>query len=165
MTKETNLNPHYTFNSFNTGMLAFSMGKVIAKEFDFYSPVFIYGKKGSGKTYLLNAIGNLFNETHKDKKVLYATAEIFVKDLVNGIRKNNRAEFEEKYRKCDLSIIDDIQYLSEKLYCQEEVIKLIKIYFLKNQKLLLASNLDKCLRCGFSNAFKDECVSSVMLEI
>ena len=83
-----------------------------------YNPLFIYGGVGLGKTHLMQAAGNVFQ--NQGKSVIYTTVEQFLNDFVRHLRNQNMERFQEKYRKCDVLLIDDIQFLSNKESIQEE---------------------------------------------
>jgi chromosomal replication initiator protein len=78
------------------------------------NPLFIYGGVGLGKTHLLHAIGNAIRNKRPDLRIIYVTAESFTNELIYSIRNSANAElnkeFREKYRNCDVLMIDDIQF-------------------------------------------------------
>ncbi|AFL67337.1 chromosomal replication initiator protein DnaA [Sulfurospirillum barnesii] len=121
-TKNTILNPSYTFNSFVVGssnQYAYTAAKSVAeKPGVMYNPVFIYGPTGLGKTHLIHAIGN--HVQSKGKIVIYATIEQFMNDFTYNLRNQSMERFREKYRSCDVLLIDDTQFLSNKIQTQEE---------------------------------------------
>ena len=121
-TKNTILNPSYTFDSFVVGssnQYAYTIAKSIAdKPGVMYNPVFIYGPTGLGKTHLIHAIGN-YSQAN-DKIVIYATIEQFMNDFTYNLRNQTMERFREKYRSCDILLIDDTQFLSNKVQTQEE---------------------------------------------
>jgi chromosomal replication initiator protein len=121
-TKNTILNPSYTFESFVVGssnQYAYTAAKSIAqKPGIIYNPVFIYGPTGLGKTHLIHAIGNYVQE--QGKTVIYATIEQFMNDFTYNIKNQTMERFREKYRNCDVLLIDDTQFLSNKIQTQEE---------------------------------------------
>ena len=83
-----------------------------------YNPLFLYGRVGLGKTHLLQAIGNqCIKNGHQ---VLYVTSEEFTNDLIQAIRNHETPEFREKYRRVDVLLIDDIQFIAGKESTQEE---------------------------------------------
>jgi chromosomal replication initiator protein len=87
-----------------------------------YSPLFIYGETGLGKTHLLHAIGNRILERDPDARVLYVTAEQFTNELINSLRYRRMPEFRDRYRKQPtLLLMDDVQFLSGKDRTQEEL--------------------------------------------
>lgn len=83
-----------------------------------YNPLFLYGGTGLGKTHLLQAIGN--DAIENGKTVIYVTIEQFMNDFTFSIKNKNMEHFRSKYRKCDVLLIDDIQFLSGKEQTQEE---------------------------------------------
>ena len=83
-----------------------------------YNPLFIYGGVGLGKTHLMQAAGNVFQ--NQGKNVIYTTVEQFLNDFIRHVRNKTMDRFQEKYRKCDVLLIDDIQFLSNKDSIQEE---------------------------------------------
>lgn len=85
-----------------------------------YNPLFIYGGVGVGKTHLMGAVGNSSLQKKSNLKVLLCTGESFTNDIIEGIRNKTTQSFREKYRKLDLLLIDDIQFIAGKDTAQEE---------------------------------------------
>ena len=85
-----------------------------------YNPLFIYGNSGLGKTHLLYAICNDLKKNKPDKTFLYIKGDDFTNELIDSIRKNTMSEFHEKYRKTDVLLVDDIQFIAGKDSTQEE---------------------------------------------
>lgn len=120
--ESTILNPSYTFESFVVGssnQMAYNASLAVAKNPGIqFNPLFIYGGTGLGKTHLLQAIGNLAIE--QNKTVIYVTIEQFMNDFTFSLKNKNMEYFREKYRRCDILLIDDVQFLSNKEQTQEE---------------------------------------------
>ncbi|MGM0519478.1 MAG: chromosomal replication initiator protein DnaA [Campylobacterota bacterium] len=120
--ESTILNPSYTFDSFVVGpsnQMAYNASLAVTnKPGTQYNPLFIYGGTGLGKTHLLQAVGNYAIE--KGRTVIYVTIEQFMNDFTFSIKNKNMEHFRSKYRKCDVLLIDDIQFLSGKEQTQEE---------------------------------------------
>ncbi|MDX9814090.1 MAG: chromosomal replication initiator protein DnaA [Sulfurimonas sp.] len=116
------LNPSHTFDNFIVGgsnQFAYAAIKSISeKPGVLYNPVFIYGGVGLGKTHLMQAAGNVLQ--NRGKVVIYTTVEQFLNDFIRNVRNKSMEKFQEKYRKCDVLLIDDIQFLSNKETIQEE---------------------------------------------
>ncbi len=116
------LNPSHTFNHFMVGgsnQFAYAAVKsVTEKEGETYNPLFIYGGVGLGKTHLMQAAGNSFQD--QGKIVIYTTTEQFLNDFLRHLRNHTMEKFKEKYRNCDALLIDDVQFLSNKDMIQEE---------------------------------------------
>ncbi len=121
-TQHSLLNPSHSFDNFMVGgsnQFAYAAVKSVSeKAGQVYNPLFIYGGVGLGKTHLMQAAGNVFQ--NQGKSVIYTTVEQFLNDFVRHLRNQNMERFQEKYRKCDVLLIDDIQFLSNKESIQEE---------------------------------------------
>jgi len=120
--ESTMLNPSYSFDNFVVGpsnQMAYNATLAVSKKLGIiYNPLFLYGGTGLGKTHLLQALGNYSIEL--GKSVIYVTIEQFMNDFTFSIKNKNMEHFRSKYRKCDLLLIDDIQFLSNKEQTQEE---------------------------------------------
>lgn len=103
-----------------------------------YNPLFIYGGVGLGKTHLANAIGNA--SRRRNKKVLLVSSEVFVSELISGVRSNSMHKFKAKYRSLDLLIIDDIQFLDGKERTQEEFFHTFNELHQGNKQIILTSD-------------------------
>ena len=116
------LNPSHSFSNFMVGgsnQFAYAAVKSVSENAgNVYNPLFIYGGVGLGKTHLMQAAGNVYH--NEGKVVIYTTVEQFLNDFTRSIRNNTMERFREKYRKCDVLLIDDIQFLSNKEGIQEE---------------------------------------------
>ena len=160
--KEDNLNPRYTFETFIIGPfneLAYAASQaVIKKPGEAYNPLFIYGDTGHGKTHLIQSIGNHIKNHFDNKKVHYITSEKFVVDYVNSMQSNRINQFKEKYKKYDVLIMDDIQFLSNKEKSQEELFHLFNNLYDSNKQIVFSSdkhpnfipNLEDRLKSRFS---------------
>jgi chromosomal replication initiator protein len=86
-----------------------------------YNPLFIFGGVGLGKTHLLNSIGNRMLEKNPRTRIVFLSAEDFTNEMINSLRFKRMEEFREKYRrKCELLLVDDIQFLAGRERTQEE---------------------------------------------
>lgn len=140
--ESTILNPSYTFDSFVVGssnQMAFNASLAVAKKPGIqYNPLFIYGGTGLGKTHLLQAIGNYNVEL--GKTVIYVTIEQFMNDFTFSLRNQNMEHFRNKYRKCDLLLIDDVQFLSGKEQTQEEFFHTFNELHSANKQIVMTSD-------------------------
>ena len=141
--KEDNLNPKYTFDSFVVGPfneLAHAASQAILKKSVIYNPLFIYGSTGHGKTHLIQAVGNYIKANDLGKKIFYMTSEKFVNDYFNSLNNGTINNFKEKYKKYDVLIIDDIQFLSKKDKSQEEFFHLFNNFHDNSKQLIFSSD-------------------------
>lgn len=141
---DDNLNPRYQFNSFIVGTfneLAYAASQaIIDNPGTKYNPFFIYGGTGLGKTHLIQSIGNSIKEKHPGKKVHYITLEKFATDFVNSLQGNKANSFKEKYRKYDLLIIDDIQFIGKMEKIQEELFHTFNTFYENNKQIVFSSD-------------------------
>jgi len=143
--KEDNLNPRYTFDSFVIGSfneLAYSAAQaVLEKPGMAYNPLFIYGRTGLGKTHLIQSVGNTLKTKFNNRKVFYTTSEKFSVDFVTSMQANKIPAFKEKYRKYDVLIVDDVQFLSNKDKTQEELFHLFNAFYDNNKQIIFSSDV------------------------
>ncbi len=141
---EDNLNPRYHFNSFIVGTfneLAYAAATaIIDSPGTKYNPFFVYGATGLGKTHLIQAIGNTIKEKYTTKKVHYMTLEKFATDFINALQNNKANSFKEKYRKYDLLIIDDIQFIGKMEKIQEELFHTFNTFYENNKQIIFSSD-------------------------
>ncbi len=121
---DTQLNPKYSFDDFVIGSsnrfahaAATAVAEAPAKS---YNPLFIYGGAGLGKTHLLHAIGHYVRNLYPRLTVRYLTTEQFTNEFINAIRDDRITNFQRIYRRADVLLVDDIQFLEQKERTQEE---------------------------------------------
>jgi len=140
--ENTILNQSYTFESFVVGssnQMAYNASLAVSNKLGIqYNPLFIYGGTGLGKTHLLQSIGN--EAIKKDKSVIYVTIEQFMNDFTFSLKNKNMDHFRNKYRKCDLLLIDDIQFLSGKEETQKEFFHTFNELHTANKQVVLTSD-------------------------
>lgn len=142
--KLNNLNPKYTFESFIIGSnneLAQAACMAVTRNLGhIYNPLFIYGGVGLGKTHLLQATGNEILKNYPDKKINYTSSEVFTNELIFAIVNRKVEEFKNSYRKIDILIIDDIQFLAGKEKTQEEFFYTFNSLYNDNKQIILSSD-------------------------
>ena len=141
---DDNLNPRYRFDSFIVGSfneLAYAASQaIIENPGTKYNPFFVYGGTGLGKTHLIQAIGNSTKDKYQNKKVFYLTLEKFATDFINSLQNNKANSFKEKYRKYDLLIIDDIQFIGKMEKIQEELFHTFNTFYENNKQIIFSSD-------------------------
>lgn len=138
------LNPKYTLSNFIVGkhnrLVHAACQAVGANPGSQWNPLFIYGGVGLGKTHLLQATGREILRNFPDKVVVYFSAERFLNELVEAIKKYNAHDFKARYRNVDVLIIDDIQLLAEKDRTQEEFFHLFNELYNANRQIIISSD-------------------------
>jgi len=142
--KDDNLNPKYTFLNFIVGSfneLAYAAAQgVVKRPGAAYNPLFIYGASGLGKTHLIQAIGNEIKKVNPEKKILYTSLQKFSDDYVQSLQSNKSAQYKDKYRRYDVLIMDDIQFLSGKEKTQDELFHLFNSLYEQNKNIIFSSD-------------------------
>lgn len=138
------LNDKYTFDNFVQGegnKLAAGAALAVADSpGSFYNPLFIFGGVGLGKTHLMQAIGHQMLAEKPDAKIVYIQSETFVNDFSNSIKNKTQDEFREKYRTCDLLLVDDIQFFAKKEGIQEEFFHTFETLYNDQKQIVMTSD-------------------------
>ena len=137
-------NFEYTFDNFIVGSsnkfahaACVAVAKMPAKN---YNPLFIYGPSGIGKTHLLYAITNYLREQNPNVKVIYIKGEDFTNQMIDCLSRQAMPEFREKYRDCDVLLIDDIQFIAGKVSTQEEFFHTFNALYEGRKQIILTSD-------------------------
>lgn len=142
----------YTFENFIVGAsneFAYAAARAVAdKNLDdpetlrsnAYNPLFIYGPSGVGKTHLLYAITNKLAKRYPQKKIVYIKGEEFTNQLVEAIRNKTTFEFREKFRRVDVLLIDDIQFVAGRDSTQLEVFNTFNAVYEERKQIILTSD-------------------------
>lgn len=140
----------YTFENFIVGpsnRLAHAIAVAITENpGKIYNPFFLHAGVGLGKTHLIQAIGNKIIENNPSAKIVYATAETFMNELIEAIQegrnKNYSAnKFRNKFRKADVLLIDDIQFIAGRGEAtQEEFFHTFNALYMGQKQIVLTSD-------------------------
>jgi chromosomal replication initiator protein len=167
--KDDNLNPRYTFESFVVGPfneLAHAAAQAVIKNLGVaYNPFFVYGNTGHGKTHLIQAVGNAVKAADPSKKIYYFTSEKFVNDYINSVQTNKIDQFKEKYRKYDMLIMDDVQFLSGKEKTQEELFHLFNIMKDNNKHIVFSCDKHPNFVTGLEDRLKSRFAAGMVVDI
>ncbi|MDE6849705.1 MAG: chromosomal replication initiator protein DnaA, partial [Clostridia bacterium] len=167
-TPPNNLNKRFTFDNFVAGnnLFAFEAAKNVADDpAGVYNPLFIYGGTGLGKTHLIQAIANQIVTEKPNLKVVYATCEQFVNEIIDTMFASKGPDARERsnklrqhYRSADVLIIDDIQFIANKKAVQEEFFHTFNELISRGKQIVITSDqppkeltaLEERLRTRFS---------------
>lgn len=134
----------YTFSNFIVGSSnRFAQAAAMAvatKPANAYNPLFIYGPSGLGKTHLLYAIANEIKKKNKYYSIIYIKGDEFANDLISSIQNGAVEPFRSKYRKANLLLVDDIQFIAGKERTQEEFFHTFNSLHESNKQIVLTSD-------------------------
>ena len=139
----------YTFENFVVGKsneYAAAVARAVADNPGTkYNPVFLWGGVGLGKTHLMHAIGNTLQRNFPEKKIMYVTCDQFINEFIESVRdtsnnSNSMKNFRDKYRKLDVLMMDDVQFLANKDSTQEEMFHAFNDLYLADKQIILSSD-------------------------
>ena len=140
------LHENYTFENFVKGpsnSFAHAAATAVAKGpgRTSYNPLFIDGGTGLGKTHLKEAIGHYVMKTAPAASVCYITSETFLNEYVNAIANSAMPAFRERYRKVDLLLLDDVQFIADKKQFQEEFFNTFNSLMDSHKQVVMTSDV------------------------
>lgn len=156
------LNVKYSFDNFavsSTNQVAYAAAKAVSDNLGTaYNPLFLYGNVGVGKTHLAQSIAKKILEINKKKSVFFCPGDLFINELIEAIRERTTPKFRQKYRKLSLLIVDDVQFIANKVTMQEEFFHTFNSIISSGGQIILTSdrppyeikNLEDRLRSRFS---------------
>ena len=134
----------YTFERFVTGksneVAYHSARKVAEQPGRLFNPLFLCGGVGLGKTHLATAIANAVSESGPRRRVVVLSAESFTNELIQALRSNGTASFRTKFRRADVLVVDDVQFLAGKERMQEEFFHTFNALYAEGHQIVLASD-------------------------
>jgi len=144
--KSSGLNPEFTFENFVVGssnQLAHACSVAVSNcpGGDLgYNPLFIYGPSGLGKTHLMYAIANTVHDRDPEKAIICVNSEEFLNELIDCVSRKNMKKFRDKYRKADMLLIDDVQFIAGKTSTQEEFFHTFNALYEAKKQIVLTSD-------------------------
>lgn len=161
------LNPNYSFENFIVGegnRFAYEIAKEVLENPGYlYNPVFIYGSVGTGKTHLLQAIGN--EAKKRGYRVIYSSANDFAEEMVSFLKEGRINEFRNKYKSVDMLLLDDVQFLSGKERTQIEFFNIFNTLYLLGKQIVLASDRHPQQLKGVSDRLVSRFEGGILVEI
>jgi len=138
------LDARLTFDRFvvdGSNMVAFNAARALAQPGPVrFSPLFLHGGTGQGKTHLMNAIAHAFLASHPQARVMLMSAERFMFEFVAAMRARDTFAFKARLRACDLLLIDDLQFIAGKDATQEEFFHTVNEIMAAGKRLVIAAD-------------------------
>ncbi|MBI4213690.1 MAG: chromosomal replication initiator protein DnaA [Chloroflexi bacterium] len=139
---DRSVSARFTFDNFVVGpsnRLAYVASLAAARQPGVaHNPLFIYGGAGLGKTHLLHAVGH--HAVDDDRRVVYVSSETFTNEFIESVGNRRMEAFRERYRRADLLLIDDVQFIAGKEVTQEEFFHTFNAVFEYSGQIVLASD-------------------------
>jgi chromosomal replication initiator protein len=163
------LNPKYTFEQFVIGdgnRMAHAAALAVAElPAQAWNPLFIHGPPGLGKTHLLHAIGNYVRRYGEGLRVRYATVEDFMAEFVQAIRRRSTEGFRERFRDVDVLLLDDVQFLADKVRTKEELFHTFNALYESGRQLVFTSDRSPTDLEAFEDRLKERFECGLVAEV
>ncbi len=163
------LNAAFTFDAFVEGRCN-EMGRAASLQVandpgNGFCPLALYGSTGLGKTHLMHAIGNEVLRCRPKAKVWYIHSQQFVKDFVNALREKAMPRFEQRYRKLDVLLIDDVQFFAKTEQSQDEFFNVFNSLEQNGHQLVLTCDRYPKEVKGLEERLKSRFLSGLSVEL
>ncbi|MFL5826327.1 MAG: chromosomal replication initiator protein DnaA [Thermoleophilaceae bacterium] len=163
------LNPKYIFDQFVIGdgnRLGHAAALAVAEQpGQAYNPLFLYGEPGLGKTHLLHAIGNYVQLYGNGLRVRYSTIEDFTAEFVRATRGRDTTAFRERFRGADVLLVDDVQFLADKMRTKEEFFHTFNALYESGRQLVLTSDRPPADHDEFESRLRERFASGLVADI
>lgn len=162
------LNPKYTLSSLIVGTfneIAYSAGQAIIKKPGTYNPFYVYGSTGTGKTHLVQSIGNELKTIYPDIKIHYVSADSFSTEFINAIGNKTTDELRDRYISYDVLIMDDVQFLSNRDKTQEQLFHIFNTLTEQGKQILFTSDKHPQQIVGLEDRIKSRLTAGMVVDI
>ncbi len=139
---------------------------IISKQGKQFSPLLIFSKTGLGKTHLLHATGQKYQEINPNSRIGYISSADFVNEVIHkGIRLGKMEEIRNRYKQCDLLLVDDFDILEKKPACQNEFLNILNSILHKKKPVIICANKPPKEFQHISNRLKSRLLQGILIEI
>ena len=163
------LDPRYTFDGFVVGasnQLAHAAAMAVAHQpGEKYNPLFLYGAVGLAKTHLATAIGHQLFRSDRQRKVVFAPAELFMNELLSSLRRDRMSEFKDRMRRVDVLILDDVHFLAGRERTQEEFFHTFDSLHAERHQIVLTSDKPPRDLTGLEERLRNRFESGLIADI
>lgn len=169
LTKRAGLRSDFTFENFcvsSSNEMAYAAATAVARgPGKTYNPLFLYGGVGVGKTHLMQAIGHKILEKNNRVKIIYCMGEDFTNEIIEAIRQKTTKSFREKYRRADVLLIDDVQFLAGKEKVQEEFFHTFNTLHREGGQVVLTSDKEPSEIRGLEDRLRSRFEAGLAIDI
>ncbi len=130
-----------------------------------YNPLFIYGGTGLGKTHLLQAIGNRVHSRNPYSRVIYVSIDTFMRDFIDAIQNNKKNDFSLLYKQADILLVDDIQFLRERVGTQEQFFHIFNDLLQRDKQIVITSDRPPKELEGLEERLVSRFLSGLMVDV
>ncbi len=134
----------YSFDKFVVGpnnRFAYAAALAVSKNPEkSYNPLLIKAESGLGKTHLMKAIGRALSKQFQSRKIKYVETSKLISNFDKYLEGDDSKKFEEKYIGCDTLLLDDIQYIAERLDVQHSLFHIFNEIQSKNGQIVISSD-------------------------
>lgn len=166
---ETGLDPDFTFDNYIVGKsneFAVAAAKRVSGMLDAnLNPLYVYSSVGQGKTHLMHAIAWDIKKNFPQKKVLYVSAEKFMYQFVQSLKKDDTISFRELFRNVDVLIIDDVQFICGKKGTQEEFFHTFNALIEQGKHIIMCSDTTPLELQGLEDRLKSRIAHGLVVDI
>jgi len=138
------ISPDYSFDNFVIGpgnRLAHAAAVAVSnKPGQAYTPLFIHGGVGLGKTHLLQSICQTAMQRHQSMRIYYVSCNGFMTQFLEAVQAGEMSSFRHRFRSFDMLVIDDIHDLSKRDQTQEEFFHTFNTLFQSGKQIVLSSD-------------------------
>ncbi len=158
-----------TFDNFVVGrsnQVAYEAARaVVEKPGARFNPLFLYGGVGLGKTHLLMAVAHALGTRNGEHAVAYVSAETFVNEMIMALRRHQMERFRQRFRRVGTLIVDDIQFLADKVRSQEEFTHTFNALHDGRRQIVIASDRAPDDLPGIETALRSRFNSGLLADV
>ncbi|REJ96789.1 MAG: chromosomal replication initiator protein DnaA [Planctomycetota bacterium] len=130
-----------------------------------YTPLYLYGGVGNGKTHLLEGIYRRIRKDYPALQVLLLTGENFGNYFSQALSERTLPSFRQKFRNVDVLLLDDADFLDGKRAFQEEFLNTIKKLEREDRQIVVTADRHPRLLTRSSDELVSRLLSGLVCRI
>lgn len=101
------------------------------------SPIVFYGDAGTGKTALAVTLAVRWSRFTEQRPLTFTTGQSFAFDFVEAVQADDVEHFRRRHRLCKLLVLDDLEPLSTKSACQDELVNTLDVMLESDRPVII----------------------------